>query len=67
MGDSTLTAVKGEDQEAAPRASPFDKNAPSHTAGSRHSWLSLMHASVFALLNLAAAHLLSLLYNLELK
>lgn len=67
MGDRSLTAVKGEDQEAAQRASPFDKNAASHTAGSQHSWLSLMHASAFALLNLAAAHLLSLLYSLDLK
>lgn len=67
MGDRSLPAVKGEDQEAAPRASPFDKKAPSHSAGSRHSRLSLVHASVFALLHLAAAHLLSLLYNLDLK
>lgn len=25
VGDSSLPAAKGEDQEAAPRASPFDK------------------------------------------
>lgn len=48
------------DQEAALRASPFDKNAPSHAAGSHIHTLSLMHRNEFMPLNLTAAHILCL-------
>lgn len=46
-GDSSLTAVTGEDQETAPWASPFDKNAHSHTAGSQHSCILCVHVFMY--------------------